>query len=260
MANIINYLEKIINGIKTNTFLQIATLMLIIITLLWNIMYSPDEREDQEMLLKEMVGLIEGKRSFEKEFNDLSFSDEDYKLMQNNFDLFRCKTQQYKMLTEDITVSKYCPKNELLPQCDNQTISNCYGEVIYEDDEIYFGEIINDEPNGIGVFTNRYAMSYWGNFKNGNQYSYGYITDNDGRVVYRGGFRDGLENGQGEEFIYEPNVYYKGQFLGGKAHGEGVIVASEFIYKGSLRKGVRHGQGVYFNILERRNFIFCSYF
>ena len=131
-------------------------------------MYSPDEREDQEMMVKEMVGLVDSKRSFEKEYSALALSNEDYKSLQNDFRLFSCKIEQYKSLTENIAVLDNCPDNELLPRCDNQIVSSCYGEIAYENDEVYFGEIINDEPNGVGVFTDKYSQSYWGNLKMAN--------------------------------------------------------------------------------------------
>lgn len=243
MANIVNYLERIINGIKTNTFLQIGTLILIFLTLLWNIIYSPDEREDQEMMVKEMVGLVEVKRTFEKEFNDLAYSDEDYKNLQNEFRLFSCKIEQYKSSTENIAVFDNCPDNKLLPRCDNQIVSSCFGEIALEDDELYFGEIINNEPNGDGVFTDKYGQSYWGKYKDGDQYGNGYITDNNMRVIYRGEFADSLRNGQGESFTYEPKTYYKGSFLNDKEHGEGLYVETELLYEGSFKSGVFYGYG-----------------
>ena len=67
------------------------------------------------MMVKEMVGLVDSKRSFEKEYSALALSNEDYKSLQNDFRLFSCKIEQYKSLTENIAVLDNCPDNELLP-------------------------------------------------------------------------------------------------------------------------------------------------
>ena len=130
MANILSYLEKIINGIKTNTILQVATLIIIIATVSWNVMYSPDEREDHEMALKAKVGLVQEERSFEDEFIALSPTEEDYKILQNSFELFTCKLRQYENLINKIDIPANCPETTLLPTCESETQSGVLVKLI----------------------------------------------------------------------------------------------------------------------------------
>ncbi len=247
MANILTYLEKIIYGVKTNTFLQILTLLIISATVAWNIMYSPDEREEHEMIVKAELGLVDTQRSFKDEFEALNLSQKDYDALQNDFELFICKLRMYQAITDKTDIPSNCPIIELLPICDNEIKSLCHGEIDYDDSSVYLGEIVNDEPNGFGVLT--YSdSSYWGSWKDSNLNGYGYLTDNSNRVVYRGQFKDSLRYGKGEAYEYEPFLYYSGTFLNDYQHGKGTWVEKEFIYNGEIAEGNFSGTGKYFDI------------
>ena len=246
MANIFNYLEKIINGIKTNTILQIATLVIIIITVSWNVMYSPDEREDHEMALKAKVGLVAKERSFDDEFNALSLNEDDYNALQNDFKLFVCKQREYENLIDGLDTPVNCPKTELLPICKNQDMSECFGEIIYDDSSIYLGEIINDQANGFGVYIQN-NISTWGSWTNDSLNGYGYQTDNADRVIYRGEFRESVKHGLGESYGYDPFFYYSGAYLNGYMSGKGLWIETEFIYEGEMLDDNFSGYGEYFD-------------
>ena len=60
----------------------------------------------------------------------------------------------------------------------------------------YEGEIINEEPNGIGALTYPGGHKYEGDWKDGEQHGRGTFTWSDGRK-YTGIFRDGKPYGQG---------------------------------------------------------------
>ena len=98
---------------------------------------------------------------------------------------------------------------------------HCYGILMKENDECYYGEFRDGKKNGFGIlFTKQY--------------------------VYRGFFHDDKKNGYGEFFDKEKGINYCGNFVNDKYNGFGFYYKEKkFKYIGNFVDGYLKGLGLY---------------
>lgn len=98
---------------------------------------------------------------------------------------------------------------------------HCYGILMKENDECYYGEFRDGKKNGFGIlFTKQY--------------------------VYRGFFHDDKKNGYGEFFDKEKSINYCGNFVNDKYNGFGFYYKEKkFKYIGNFVDGYLKGLGLY---------------
>ena len=96
----------------------------------------------------------------------------------------------------------------------------------YEDGSIYFGEVLDDEPNGVGT------MTYPSN-------------DRWRRKEYTGAWRDGLRHGKGR-MVWTFGDVYDGDWVNGQMSGKGKYqYADGRRYTGDWKDGKQHGRGIF---------------
>ncbi len=102
--------------------------------------------------------------------------------------------------------------------------------------DMYEGQMVNELPHGMGIYTSANGDKYTGQFRYGK-------ADGEGKMVftngdsYSGGFREDRLNGKGK-YIYANGDHYIGQLLDDLPHGEGVhIVAGGRVYAGQWEYG-----------------------
>ena len=75
---------------------------------------------------------------------------------------------------------------------------NCFGEVIYKNDEFYQGYFQNGQPSGLGKLTYSDTPRYYvGEFLDGLEHGYGVQKWNDGSIIYTGEWSNGKKWGKG---------------------------------------------------------------
>lgn len=116
-----------------------------------------------------------------------------------------------------------------------------YGEIAYENGDLYLGEFKNIVREGKGTLTTA-DFKYEGGFKNGKIHGYGEIKFAKGDE-YKGQWKNGLKEGEG---IYTWSIgdIYDGFFLNDKIHGYGQFkYASGDVYKGQWYNDKKEGKG-----------------
>ena len=163
----------------------------------------------------------------------------------------------------------------------NSLIRDNYGEIQYENGEIYKGELINNKREGVGKFYMKngdYYIGHWvddkaqgfgrqyypnkkikykGNFDNNEYNNYGeYIWENGER--YEGSFRNSMATGIGK-YYYINGDSYEGDFVDNIKQGQGKYICSNGNYFiGQWRNDMQNGYGEYYEndlLVYKGNFI-----
>ena len=151
----------------------------------------------------------------------------------------------------------------------NSLIKDNYGEIQYENGEIYKGELINNKREGVGKFYMKngdYYIGRWindkaqgfgrqyypnkklkyiGNFDNNEYNDYGvYFWENGER--YEGFFRNSMATGIGK-YYYINGDLYEGDFVDNIKQGQGKYICSNGNYFiGQWRNDMQNGYGEYY--------------
>ena len=104
----------------------------------------------------------------------------------------------------------------------NKNNLNDIGVSIWEEGEMYEGELKNSVKDGIGLYRWSDGTSYIGQFKNNKLNGYGKMNFTNGNI-YEGEFNEGFLSGWGK-FIWDDGKYYIGNYLKDKKHGFGIFV------------------------------------
>jgi len=112
----------------------------------------------------------------------------------------------------------------------------------------YVGEVVNDKPNGLGLFIydNGHALRYAGQFANGLPHGKGTLLFKDGMVL-TGNWQQGKMQGKGVN-LNKDGDFYLGEFEAGKKQGQGVHVFKDNgILLGSMVQDVYEGRCIFIN-------------
>jgi len=102
--------------------------------------------------------------------------------------------------------------------------------------DMYEGQIINDLPHGMGIYTSANGDKYTGQFRYGKAEGQGKMVFASGDS-YTGEFREDAMNGKGK-YLYANGDRYMGQLQNDLPHGEGVhILATGQVYAGQWEFG-----------------------
>ena len=100
--------------------------------------------------------------------------------------------------------------------------TNICGRVIFDNGDVFEGEISDRNMNGNGIYYNNSAGS-----------------------KYTGQFKDDMPHGKGKE-EWEDGTFYEGGFSEGSKHGKGLFRTKEgSIYEGEFKKGAFSGKGTF---------------
>lgn len=133
---------------------------------------------------------------------------------------------------KSLTLKKITPNAPLRAKLVLEKKLTGYFEMIFEDGDIYKGDVVNGVPNGLGEY-----------------------FDEDGKLFYKGGVKNGWKHGEGTSYAEDGSIecigdQYEGQYHGyGKVYNkdgelvrEGYWVLHEF-YLGQTKKGQPNGSG-----------------
>ena len=102
--------------------------------------------------------------------------------------------------------------------------------------DTYEGQIINNMPHGMGIYTSSNGDKYTGQFKYGKADGQGKMNYASGDS-YTGEFREDTMSGKGK-YDYANGDRYMGQFLNDLPHGEGVhVLTSGQVFAGQWEYG-----------------------
>jgi hypothetical protein len=102
------------------------------------------------------------------------------------------------------------------------------GCLYFEDGSSLKGKWVNDELDGIGVYSDADGSIRENTYSEGSCTGPGKEFDPDGYLVFDGMYKDGARHGRGEEIIGNP-AFRDGRFVGYFEDGEVTGVASFFI-------------------------------
>lgn len=132
--------------------------------------------------------------------------------------------------------------------CDDLDLSNektdCLG-VKMSNGSVYYGELKDGKPHGMGVEKWYNGKIYEGTYYNGKYSGQGVLVWPD-KSMYKGGFVNNSMQGYGV-FKWSNGNLYEGMWNKSKMHGEGKFTWSngnKFI--GEYEDGLKHGNGVFF--------------
>ena len=114
----------------------------------------------------------------------------------------------------------------------------------FSDGSLYFGDIKNDLPNGLGIHIN-FDFEYHGEWKDGLKHGQGSYDDkNYENVYYDGEWLNGKKNGQGK-FVYGVDgSFYDGEWLNDKKNGQGTMtLADGTVIKSEWKNSDANGNG-----------------
>ena len=148
---------------------------------------------------------------------------------------------------------------------DIQTKNLLFKEEIYRNGNLYFGQFLNDKPNGFGTLIDKHGGKYIGQWKNGKMHGQGkYIWGPKSKKKilfifkakskksgdkYIGQWKNGEMHGHGS-YIWGPNskksgYKYIGEWVNSKKSGFGKLISSDGeIYIGEFLNNKKHGQGI----------------
>ena len=151
---------------------------------------------------------------------------------------------------------------------------------LYTNGNSYFGQFLNDKPNGFGTLIDAYGDKYIGQWENGEMNGHGtYIwgTKSKKKILfifrlksrksgdkYIGQWKNGEMHGQGT-YIWGPNSKksgdrYIGQWVKGKRSGFGKLTFSDGgIYIGEFLNNKKHGQGISISPRKEKEFTRWEY-
>ena len=99
---------------------------------------------------------------------------------------------------------------------------------IYTNGNSYFGQFLNNQPNGFGTLIDIYGDKYIGQWKNGEMNGQGiYIWGPNSKKNgdrYVGQWIKGKKSGFGKLTISDGGIYI-GEFLNNKKHGQGISIS-----------------------------------
>ena len=109
-----------------------------------------------------------------------------------------------------------------------------------EKNEVYYGDINNEEQkHGFGKLITPILMRI-GNWKNDKFHGWGKEIRNDGKI-YEGKFVNDMLNGKG--IFKDGGIFYVGNFNGYNKHGKGEIFTSSYHYIGNFNNNNMDGKG-----------------
>ena len=107
----------------------------------------------------------------------------------------------------------------------------------YSNGDLYYGEVVNGKPNGVGTYTLPSGIYYHGDFVDGYFQGKGVYVWPDG-TTYAGDFEKDLFQGKGVLTLPE-GEYYIGEFYNDQYHGNGTYYAAD----GSVLRSGRFENG-----------------
>lgn len=112
----------------------------------------------------------------------------------------------------------------------------------FEDQSKFRGYYSKGKKEGNGIYIFGDGTLYEGQFKSGEIYGKGKLTDENG--IYLGQFVDSVQHGTGR-WEYKNGDVYEGHFVEGERHGEGRMSwgGQDKEYVGQWNDGVPHGRG-----------------
>ena len=145
---------------------------------------------------------------------------------------------------------------------------NGHGKYYFRNNnEIYDGDIINDQFEGKGKYVYSNGEYYVGQFKNNLRHGKGVLYYNDNKIKYEGDFKEdkyegngkyyyengeyyigpfknNFNNGKGKLYYSNGNLKYEGDFVNDKFEGNGKYVYEDDVYYiGRFKSGLKHGKG-----------------
>lgn len=127
----------------------------------------------------------------------------------------------------------------------NSLIRDNFGEIQYENGEIYKGEIINKKREGVGKFYMKNGDYYIGRWHDDKAQGFGMQYYPSKKLKYRGNFDNNEYNDFGVYF-YENGESYEGFFRNSMANGIGKYhYINGDLYEGDFVDNIKQGQGKY---------------
>ena len=114
----------------------------------------------------------------------------------------------------------------------------------YENGDVYVGEIVNGQPNGVGIYTLASGKIYRGEFVDGCFHGNGTYIWTDG-MMYVGEFNMDVIEGKGV-VVYADGEYYIGEFSHNKCHGYGTTYSAD----GKVLEAGMYDNGTYMGPAE----------
>jgi hypothetical protein len=114
---------------------------------------------------------------------------------------------------------------------------------IQKNGNIYIGQFINGELNGLGKLKFADGSIHEGEFKHGLLNGKGIIIDENGKLFAEGEFLDGDLNGKGKYYHENGTVFQEGIFTDGELNGHGLEYYDEDVYEGNWKSNEKCGQG-----------------
>jgi hypothetical protein len=136
----------------------------------------------------------------------------------------------------------------------NPVLVKRQGKKTWADADSYEGELLNEEPHGVGTILYANARTYVGEWVRGKMQGRGVYTTPlgtkyEGEIidgeVYTGSFKDGEKDGYGTQTL-SSGESYEGDWANDFRHGQGTCeYANGGVYTGSWHYNQRQGHGVY---------------
>lgn len=121
---------------------------------------------------------------------------------------------------------------------------SCNGRIVYENGDVYEGEISYGAPHGKGVYKWTNGDKYTGEFIDGYREGWGIQELSDGGS-YQGNWFMGYMEGEGH-YEFSCGIEYSGGFYKDKMHGEGTLLLENGeSFAGEWRNGLANGHGTY---------------
>ena len=103
-----------------------------------------------------------------------------------------------------------------------------FREETYKNGDTYFGQFLNNKPDGFGTLIDVYGNKYIGQWENGEMNGHGtYIwgpNSNKSGDKYVGQWLNGKKSGFGKLTFSDGEIYI-GEFLNNKKHGQGISIS-----------------------------------
>ena len=212
---------------------------------------NKDDSEDSDSFSKSIISISndDNKNSNNNESNKNSNNNDDNKNSNNNCisDESKCKSNSNKSKNNTNKNMSGKNSNSIKEQFKKNGLGREYHINLNGKDDIrykYIGYFKNNKFHCYGILIKENQECYYGEFREGKKNGFGFLFTK--QYLYKGFFHDDMKEGYGEYLDREKGVNYCGNFSNDKFNGYGYYYKdNKFKFLGTFVNGSTEGLGLY---------------